>query len=105
VRLSGTVIYPSGPGPFPGVVFLHGSGAGAPPSSRSSSFPAPTTRFGCHPPIPSGSSGRGAHRAIRTACSIGSRRCCGGERRESATAVKGMRGVSSTRRACRRRTA
>ena len=27
VRLSGTVIYPSGPGPFPGVVFLHGSGA------------------------------------------------------------------------------
>ena len=27
VSLSGTVIYPAGPGPFPGVVFLHGSGA------------------------------------------------------------------------------
>jgi uncharacterized protein len=27
VRLSGTVIYPTGPGPFPGVVFVHGSGA------------------------------------------------------------------------------
>jgi dienelactone hydrolase len=27
VTLSGTVIYPSGAGPFPGVVFLHGSGA------------------------------------------------------------------------------
>jgi len=25
--LSGSVIYPAGPGPFPGVVFLHGSGA------------------------------------------------------------------------------
>lgn len=25
--LSGSVIYPTGPGPFPGVVFLHGSGA------------------------------------------------------------------------------
>ncbi len=27
VRLSGTVIYPAGAGPFPGVVFVHGSGA------------------------------------------------------------------------------
>ncbi len=27
VSLSGTVIYPGGPGPFPGIVFLHGSGA------------------------------------------------------------------------------
>jgi pimeloyl-ACP methyl ester carboxylesterase len=27
VTLAGTVTYPSGPGPFPGVVFLHGSGA------------------------------------------------------------------------------
>ncbi len=27
VRLGGTVIYPAGQGPFPGVVFLHGSGA------------------------------------------------------------------------------
>jgi uncharacterized protein len=27
VTLSGTVMYPAGPGPFPGVVFFHGSGA------------------------------------------------------------------------------
>lgn len=27
VMLGGTVVYPAGPGPFPGVVFLHGSGA------------------------------------------------------------------------------
>lgn len=34
VTLSGTLIYPAGPGPFPGVVFIHGSGAEGRWSSR-----------------------------------------------------------------------